>query len=143
MNRVLRIDEMSIQDRIDNERIASRFKKDWQESDLKEFTKDFQTIGEELNKILGGRINNKIAFLKNTTEEKYYNLMLFTQNNEYSIVVKPGYMGCILSSRYREPLEDWTRGNDLSDGECTKETLYHIFADILYFELVPYENQKQ
>lgn len=140
MNRVLRVNEMSIQDKIDKKQIAARFEKDWKESTLKELEKDFPFVAEEFGKILGGQKNNRFAVFKSTTEEKYYNIMLFSECNEYSVVVKPDYIGCIMSSRYREPLEDWTRGSDLTDGKCTRETLLSVFADILRCELVSYED---
>lgn len=46
-----------------------------------------------------------------------------------------GYLGCIASCRAPRPGEDWTRGNDLSDGSLTRETFQSIMADIVAYEL--------
>ena len=49
-------------------------------------------------------------------------------------------MGCVMSKRRKEPLEDWHRGSDLPDGKCNEEKFKHILLYILSLELVPYDD---
>ena len=74
-----------------------------------------------------------------------YQFRIYTNDNSYSIVArtydrtKPGnrsYLGCIASSRKPRAGEDWTRGNDLADGDISEETWNQILADIVSYELV-------
>ena len=70
-----------------------------------------------------------------------YQFRIYTHDNSYSIVArtKPGggsYLGCIASSRKPRAGEDWTRGNDLADGDISDETWNQIIADIVSYELV-------
>ena len=51
------------------------------------------------------------------------------------------YLGCIASSRKPRAGEDWTRGNDLADGELSLETWNKILADIVSYELVGVHRQ--
>lgn len=46
-----------------------------------------------------------------------------------------GYLGCTMSARRARPGEDWTRGNDLSDGPLTRNTLMRIYEDIIACEI--------
>lgn len=64
-------------------------------------------------------------------------IKLYTSTNMYSIVAtEDGYLGAIANSRQPRAGEDWTRGNDLADGEFSKETWVNILNDIVGYELV-------
>ena len=68
---------------------------------------------------------------------KRIRVKLFTLTNVYNIVVTAnGYFGCTASSRLPRAGEDWTRGNDLADGDFSKETWIKILGDIIGYELV-------
>lgn len=66
-----------------------------------------------------------------------------TALHSYSIVGRPigwasrsgSYLGCVVSNRYSLPGENWTRGNDLADGDLSEETWHRIMQDILSVEL--------
>ncbi len=80
---------------------------------------------------------------ENTDNEEGIRIRLFTNNNYYSIVAyRPkgehykGYLGCTSGSRKSRAGEDWSRGNDLADGEFSKETWIRILSDIIGYELV-------
>jgi len=75
-------------------------------------------------------------------------MLIYTLTNKYQIVaichrtemglgkfVKT-YLGAVASSRTPRAGEDWTRGNDLADGEFCKETWVRILSDIVGYELV-------
>lgn len=73
-------------------------------------------------------------------------VLLYTNDYSYAISMrKPdqddhelsddGYLGCICSLRKPYAGEDWTRGNDLSDGSYSEETWNNILSDILNNEL--------
>ena len=47
-----------------------------------------------------------------------------------------GYLGCTVQTRKPRAGEDWNRGNDLHDGDYSKETWQEIVSDILAYELV-------
>ena len=73
-------------------------------------------------------------------------LKLYTQKTEISISAvapnknKPnGYLGGIASSRTPRVGETWCRGNDLADGDYSKETWNKIMYDIIGWELEPLE----
>jgi len=60
---------------------------------------------------------------------------LYTARHHYSIVVtESGYLGCTAACRTPRPGEDWTRGNDLPDGDFCKETLHEILGAIVFYE---------
>jgi hypothetical protein len=64
----------------------------------------------------------------------------FTDNYKYQITAierDPGnsYLGCQVSTRKPRAGEDWTRGNDLPDGELNRETLEQIKNRIIANEL--------
>lgn len=66
---------------------------------------------------------------------------LYTNDYSYAVSMrKPnqnddGYLGCICSLRKPYAGEDWTRGNDLSDGSYSEQTWNKILRDILSNEL--------
>ena len=76
------------------------------------------------------------------SQRKGFKLKLFTESNEYTIVAYPpvddykGYLGAQGGSRKPRAGEDWTRGNDLADGDFSRETWIKILADIVGYELV-------
>lgn len=53
------------------------------------------------------------------------------------------YLGCTVSCRKPRAGEDWTRGNDLSDGKYCYETWQKIKNDIIAFELVKVVNPRE
>lgn len=77
-------------------------------------------------------------------------IILYTEVNEYCITAYPpveedpksgvknygGYLGATMSSRKKRAGESWTRGNDLADGEFSRETWVNILSDIVGAELV-------
>lgn len=83
-------------------------------------------------------------------KERLY-LKIFTKEYSYQIVARipkveklgggemltvDGYLGCTTSARKPRAGEDWTRGNDLSDGKYCEETWQRILNDIIAYELV-------
>lgn len=58
-----------------------------------------------------------------------------TTKNNYFLVFKDTYLGLTASSRHTRPGENWTRGNDLPDGEFSEETLDRALNAILFYEL--------
>ena len=81
----------------------------------------------------------KVAIFESKEVENLFLLLLYTEKHEYRIHVTPTYIGAGSSCRYHRPLEDWTRGHDLTDGPCTAETLNDILLDILSDELIAIE----
>jgi len=75
-----------------------------------------------------------------TKDGESVRIRIYTETNSYSIsaCLAPGksYLGCIASSRKPRAGEDWTRGNDLPDGEFWEETWRKILAAIVGYELV-------
>jgi hypothetical protein len=77
-------------------------------------------------------------------EDKRILIYMFTLTNEYRIVavcknegvLNRGYLGATASSRTPRAGEDWTRGNDLADGDFSKNTWHRILSDIVGYELV-------
>ena len=59
-----------------------------------------------------------------------------TQAHTYSIYATPTYLGCGARSRVVRPGEDWLRGNDLPDGQFSRETWDRIVAAMTRYELV-------
>ena len=54
---------------------------------------------------------------------------------------EPSYLGCTAQSRKPRAGEDWTRGNDLPDGEYSYSTWNRIKHGILAYELVKIVNK--
>lgn len=73
---------------------------------------------------------------------------IYTTTNQYSIKAHDAephcrsYLGCTATCRKPRAGEDWTRGNDLADGELTEETWHSILADIIRYELVKVHKPK-
>ncbi|KKN07040.1 hypothetical protein LCGC14_1071190 [marine sediment metagenome] len=65
------------------------------------------------------------------TDVNKYNIVAYAPSDDYS-----GYLGAMGSSRKPRAGEDWTRGNDLADGDFSQETWIEILGDIVGYELV-------
>jgi hypothetical protein len=68
--------------------------------------------------------------------DNHVNYIFCTDNHRYSISATPWYLGCIASTTFYRPGEDWTRGNDLPDGPFRYETWLHIKDAIIRYEMV-------
>lgn len=81
---------------------------------------------------------------KNEPDYQGVRMVLYTGQNEYPVVVhieddKPieaWYMGAFGGTRLQRPTEDWTRGNDLPDGDFTFELWQEILNSITQYELL-------
>jgi hypothetical protein len=73
--------------------------------------------------------------IENTGPESY-SIKFYTRTYEYSICADDNYLGCQVSERKPRAGENWTRGNDLSDGSFNAETWREIKDDIISYELV-------
>lgn len=71
-----------------------------------------------------------------STRPEVQHLTLWTNDHEYHISFSHRYMGCIASCRKPRAGENWTRGNDLHDGDFSKETFDGVMKDIVRYELV-------
>lgn len=74
---------------------------------------------------------------KEVTRRFYF----YTDEHKYYIVaiersVGRSYLGCQVSTRKPRAGEDWSRGNDLPDGDFTKETWNSIIEAVVRYELV-------
>ena len=58
-----------------------------------------------------------------------------TTKNNYFVVFKDTYLGLTASSRIVRPGETWLRGNDLPDGEFSKETFDQMMDAVFAYEL--------
>ena len=59
-----------------------------------------------------------------------------TATNTYAIVFSHTYLGCVASSRVERAGENWTRGNDLADGDFSRATFDKIMRDVVAYEMV-------
>lgn len=59
-----------------------------------------------------------------------------TAAHTYHLSFTDTYLGCVATSRIVRPGEDWTRGNDMPDGEFSRETFDRIIQGIVGYELV-------
>ena len=135
---------MTIQERIDSGCIYTYLKEGYREATVEEFGKAYPFLEGYIKRVNWWHWDNKkVAILKSTKEENYYHLYMFTDKHVYSIVVKPTYIGCVMSCRYERPMEGWTRGSDFPDGECNEDTFKSILYAILCQELVDYNDGSQ
>lgn len=72
----------------------------------------------------------------------HVNYLIVTAKHSYSISANPGYLGCIASTTFYRPGENWTRGNDLPDGKFTRETWEAIKDAIIRYELLKIEPER-
>lgn len=82
---------------------------------------------------------DKISHSNNQIDALHF--YIYTNDNRYSIsasIYEDGdtYLRCTASSRKPRAGEDWTRGNDLADGDLNLETWNEILGDIVAYELV-------
>ena len=65
------------------------------------------------------------------------NAKIYTQSHAYSITYRHdgGYLGCIASTTFHRPGENWTRGSDLPDGPFDRKTWDAIKNAIIKYEL--------
>jgi len=79
---------------------------------------------------------------ENSSPDEYLGMVnVYTRNNKYRINAKKHkdgrtYLGCTVSCRMSRAGEDWTRGNDLPDGEFSRKTWERIKNAIVQYELV-------
>jgi len=66
--------------------------------------------------------------------EDVFGITIYTITNTYAFRITKTYLGCTASTRMPRAGEDWMRGNDLPDGEFSKETLVKILGAILFYE---------
>lgn len=103
-----------------------------------------ENLIEWMEEMYRGYRDPELYMMETTSTDgiKGVRIKLFTEINEYSIVAYPpsktykGYMGCIGRSRKPRAGENWTRGNDLADGPCSRDTWIEIMQDIVGYELV-------
>ena len=112
-----------------------------------------ETKGREISVLLGewvpelcgtSGINKYVHMIEDTESGEFRSVkfLLYTEDHQYSIkgTVREdgsGYLGCIVSARKPRAGEDWTRGNDLPDGDFTKGTWDEIIRAIARYELRP------
>jgi hypothetical protein len=100
---------------------------------------DFKKWVHEL--AYAGDVKQHFQFVEQNDE--IIRIKFYTDVNIYSITASApkaegkSYLGCAVSKRKALAGEDHTRGNDLHDGELTRETWDTILADIVSYEMVP------
>lgn len=82
----------------------------------------------------------------NTESAEIVELCFYTNEHSYIITAKDiygedGYLSCGASIRKNRAGEDWSRGNDLTDGPFTRETWDRIILSIVKYELVQLSKQ--
>ena len=85
------------------------------------------------------RPNFQILRTAHSSTEKHFRAAIYTKTTAYHIsaierYAGKSYLGCIAASRKARPGEDWTRGNDLPDGNLSKKTWRQILAGIVRYE---------
>jgi hypothetical protein len=75
---------------------------------------------------------------KNSTKDNWLAsyFYIYTDTYRYCIRASSNYLGCQVSARKPDAGEDWHRGNDLADGDFSKDTWNKIIADIVGYESV-------
>ena len=100
------------------------------------------TIKELRSWMVRDLLRPNFQILRNTEasyEEERFRATVYTKTTEYHILgieryTGKSYLGCIAKSRKARPGEDWTRGNDLPDGNLSKKTWRQILAGIVRYE---------
>ncbi len=80
-------------------------------------------------------------YITDDPKNNAFRLLIYTNDHSYSISVHfhengKHYLGCIASTRKPRAGEDWTRGNDLPDGDFSKKTFDAIMRKIVGYELI-------
>lgn len=92
----------------------------------------------------GYRVLNDYVLIKEgklgDRKEYMIRIELFTENYAYHIIavhrnVPKSYLGCTVTSRKARAGEEWNRGNDLPDGDFSRETWIKIKDAIIRNEL--------
>lgn len=76
-----------------------------------------------------------------STKEVIRKFCFYTDEHKYNIIAverseDDSYLGCQVSTRKRRAGEDWSRGNDLPDGDFNKKTWDRIIYSIVSYEMV-------
>ena len=80
-------------------------------------------------------------YITDDPDNNRFRMLIYTDKNSYSISVHYSedgkhYLGCIASARKPRAGEDWTRGNDLPDGDFSIETFNKIMLKIVGYEMI-------
>ena len=126
--------EEQIQDAVNTQYIARYLEEEYNRVTAKNFVEKIPIFADFLEYRRIGIY--KVAIFESKEVENLFLLFLYTEKHEYRIYVTPTHIGAGSSCRYHRPLENWTRGHDLTDGPCTAETLNNVILDILSDELV-------
>ena len=77
-----------------------------------------------------------------TRQDGRYKVRLYTEKYEYIVnfskTDEGTYCSCYYNCRFQRPMEDWHRGNDLSDGHDVKHVLEMFEHDMLENELISF-----
>lgn len=130
---------MTVQERIDSKLVIKRFMTGWKEGTVEELEADYPFMQGYINRINWYENNTRVAIFKKIDENEY-SIYMYSHKYEYRITLNPRYMGASASCRAKEPLEDWTRGQDLPDGEPNEDTLKRILYAILSQELIHFDD---
>lgn len=80
--------------------------------------------------------DERIRFERREHDDESGVMYFATQMNNYSISFTGGrYMGGVVSSRLARAGETWLRGNDLPDGEFSRETFEKIMRAVVGYEM--------
>ena len=117
---------------------------DWEE--LVNIAPDFAVWLKQI--IRHGTVDSQVFITWSTNypdkdkEINYFRCLLFTENHKYTIYGHAptkehprGYLGCGGESLKPRPGEWWHRGNDLPDGDYSKETFDRIVRGIVAYEI--------
>lgn len=93
--------------------------------------------------------NNTTLCLANKENEKketkVFYLLIFTHDHQYEITTKYNelkqysYISCDMCCLAHQPMEDWRRMRDFTDGSLNEETLFIILSEIIGYECQPLE----
>ncbi len=63
-------------------------------------------------------------------------MVIYTGRNAYFLSVneESNFLCCSVTCRRKRPGESWHRGNDIGDGDITKEALVQILGAIVFYE---------
>ena len=97
--------------------------------------------------IFPGKVSDFVQVIKSFTDTSQgfkqiiKDFCFYTNEFKYRIYANDretdeGYLGCQVTTRKMRAGEDWTRGNDLADGDFTEETWKRILETIVNYELV-------
>jgi len=114
--------------------------------ELYEWLKQISRLGQ-IEKFILPDYKDELSIKLYTRSYRYcINVKLPEPNNPKDKFLKDGdknygYMSCYVITRKPRAGEDWNRGNDLADGDYSKETWYRIISKILAYELVKVARQ--